>query len=79
MPRYHFHIDGCPRDTEGCELADLARAKCEAVDMAGRLLCEDSNTFWEKKEWGMTVTTADNLTLFSLTFFATEGAAILID
>lgn len=76
MPRYHFHIDGCAQDTQGSELADLSRAKCEAVDRAGRILCEESNTFWEKKEWGMTVANGDNLTLFALTFFATEAASI---
>ena len=77
MSRYFFHIDGCPRDDEGCEISDLAKAKCEAVDMAGRVICEQSDTFWDKKEWGMTVTDGDDLTLFTLTFFATEGAAIL--
>ena len=76
MARYYFHVDGSARDTQGCMLPDLSRAKCEAVTMAGRLLCDDSKTFWEKKEWGMTVTDADDLTLFALTFFATEGASI---
>ena len=76
MPRYFFHIEGCPRDDEGVEVETLAQAKCEAVDMAGRLICEESNTFWEKREWAMTVANERGLTLFSLTFFATEAAAL---
>ena len=76
MPRFFFQIDGFPNDDEGVEVESLARAKCEAVDMAGRLICEESNTFWEKKEWSMTVADARGLTLFALTFFATESAAL---
>jgi hypothetical protein len=76
MPRFYFHVDGGSRDDGGCEIEDLAKAKCEAVDMAGRLICKDSDTFWERKDWGMSVTDEEGLTLFSLTFFATEAAAL---
>jgi hypothetical protein len=75
VPRYFFHVDGDLRDDEGCSVEDLAKAKCEAVSMAGKLICEDSSAFWEKKDWGMTVTDEAGLILFTLTFFATESAA----
>lgn len=76
MQRYHFHVDGSSRDEEGSDIENLAKAKCEAVEMAGRLICEESSSFWDKKEWGMTVTNGDDLALFRLTFYATESAAI---
>jgi hypothetical protein len=77
MPRYFFHVtNGVDRDTEGVDLPTLAQAKCEAVKAAGEILCEESSAFWASKEWGMTVTNADGVTLFSLSFIGTEAPAI---
>jgi hypothetical protein len=50
MPFYHFNVnDG---DTsfqcEGSEMKNLAQAKCEAVKLAGRLICDGSGTFWDR-------------------------------
>ena len=75
MARYHFHIDGDDFPDEGRELASLTEAKCEAVRLAGRVICEDAEKFWDKGEWSMTVTNGDGLTLFTLTFYGTEAAA----
>ena len=75
MARYHFHIDGDQFSDEGHELATLAEAKCEAVKLAGHAICDEAGTFWDKREWNMTVTDSDGLALFSLTFFGTEAAA----
>ena len=76
MPRYFFNIDdGGGPDTEGHELRNVAEAKCEAVKLAGRVICDDADRFWDTGDWNMTVTNEDKLTLFSLTFFGTEGAA----
>lgn len=76
MPLFYFHIDGEDRDTDGSEYDDLATAKCAAVKAAGETICDQSDHFWDRKEWAMTVTDANDLSLFSLTFFATEAASI---
>ena len=77
MPRYFFNIDDgrSPRDKEGTELKDLATAKCEGVKLAGRIICEDSDRFWDRREWGLTVTDSAGLILFSLAFLGTEAPA----
>ncbi|QGN54634.1 hypothetical protein [Novosphingobium sp. Gsoil 351] len=76
MPLFYFHIDGEGLDANGCEYDDLATAKCAAVKMAGEILCDESDHFWDRMEWRMTVTDESDLSLFSLTFFATEAASI---
>ncbi len=76
MPRYFFHVqDGSDYvDLQGTELPDLAAARREGVRFAGALLLDGSDAFWRAGEWRMRVTDATDLTLFELTFFATEGA-----
>jgi hypothetical protein len=79
MPRYYFHVeDGTGmRDDEGCELADLAKAKCEAVEYAGKLICDYASDFWNHDGWHMRVTDETDLTLFELHFVGVESAAVL--
>ena len=76
MPRYFFNIDRDDDDTVGQEFAKIAEAKCEAVKLAGKVICEDADGFWDTGDWGMTVTDEDGLTLFSLTLFGTEAASV---
>jgi hypothetical protein len=77
MPQYFFHIeDGTSAvDPDGFELKDLAEAKCEAVIMAGRMICDASKEFWDRAEWQMTVTDDTGLTLFMLDIIGTEAPA----
>ncbi|HEX9931209.1 MAG TPA: hypothetical protein VGB08_00010 [Allosphingosinicella sp.] len=77
MPRYFFHIhDGVGNhDTEGTELKDLATAKCEGVKLAGRAICDDAATFWDRREWSLTVTDETGLVLYSLNFLGVEAPA----
>jgi len=77
MPRYHFNIeDGQSlRDLEGFELESLDVAKCEAVKMAGNIICEEADAFWKSAEWSMTATDATGLTLFTLHFMGMEAPA----
>ena len=75
MPRFHFHLDGDP-DEHGIELQDVATAKCEAVQYAGRHICDQADRFWDKAEWTLTVTDEKGLTLFQLHIIGTETAAI---
>ena len=76
MPRYFFHVGGSSRDTEGVHLESLAVAKCEAVKLAGQLICESAGVFWDAQDFVMNVANEDGLTLFNLMFIGTEAAAI---
>jgi hypothetical protein len=75
MPRYHFNVeDGQSTvDGGGTELESLEVAKCEAVKLAGRTICEAAGEFWDRSEWSMTVTDEDGLTLFTLHVVGTEA------
>ena len=75
MPRFHFHLDGDP-DDDGIELKDLATAKCEAIQYAGRHICDQADTFWDKAEWSLTVADQTGLVLFQLQIIGTESPAI---
>jgi hypothetical protein len=77
MPRYYFHTDDL-RDPEGSELESLVVAKCEAVKLAGRIICDASDTFWNNAEWSMTVTDEKGLTLFQLQIVGTDAPSILV-
>ena len=77
MPRYFFDIkDGSRVEREAYDLADLATARCEAVTLAGRLICNAASTFWDSREFSMTVSNIEGLMLFTLHFIGTEAAAI---
>lgn len=80
MPRYFFHVeDGASlRDEDGAELKDLATAKCEAVKLAGQMLCESASGFWENEEWKLTATDEAGLTLFCLHFVGIDAPAAMV-
>ncbi|WP_144037298.1 DUF6894 family protein [Sphingomonas sp. TZW2008] len=75
MRRYFFHVhDGQDSpDLQGTELWDLETAKREAVRLAVGLLADNPETLWGSGKWAIRVTGEDNLTLFQLTFVATEA------
>jgi hypothetical protein len=77
VTKYHFNIeDGeSTPDAEGTEIDTLAHAKCQAMRMAGQIICDAAETFWDAAEWKMTVTDETGLTLFELLIFGTESAA----
>lgn len=75
MRRYYFHTDS-QRDLNGVYLASLADAKCEAMAVAGRMICDQADTFWDAAEWCLTVSDQDNLTLFQLNLMGTEAPSI---
>ena len=74
MPTFHFHLDD-QRDEEGLELADLAAAKCEALEFAARHICDAANGFWDREEWTLSVTDERGLTLMQLQIVGTQSAA----
>jgi hypothetical protein len=75
MPRFHFNIND-ERDAEGSECATVAEAKCAAIKLAGRTICEDADVFWNRLEWSMTVCDETDLTLFHLEIIGTEAPVI---
>ena len=79
MPRYHFHLqDGAIHlDETGMELEDVAAAKCQAVDLAGKMLCDSSGSFWDADQWRMTVSDDTGLTLFTLAMLGTDAPALV--
>ena len=64
MPRFHFHLEDRP-DEEGRDLASVAAAKCEAVKIAGKLICDSAAEFWDTARLLMTVTDDRGLSPFT--------------
>ena len=73
--RFHFHVDG-DDDLDGTELNSVAAAKCEAVKLAGRMLCESASEFWDSTGFMMIVTDGRGMVLFTLDFVGIEAPAI---
>jgi hypothetical protein len=74
MPKFHFHLDD-EHDAEGLELANLAAAKCEALEFTARHICDAANAFWNREEWTLTVSDGSGLILLQLNIVATQSAA----
>jgi hypothetical protein len=71
MPRYFFSIhDGRNIiDREGTELAGIAQARSDAVDLAGRTIAEMGDDFWtDEADWRMEVADETGKVLFELRF-----------
>lgn len=77
MPNYHFEIIGPAvfEDARSIEFSDVAKAKNEALKLAGTLIADASETFWDKPEWMLIVTDDEGLTLFQLQVLGKEGPA----
>ena len=73
MPLYHFNVrDGQDfPDEDGTELVDIASARKEAVALAGRLLADNAEGFWNGTDWHINVTDDTGRLLFTLNFAAT--------
>ena len=74
MPRYFFHvIDGRSIiDNEGLELAGLKEARIEAIQLAGAILRDEGDKFWNGGEWHMNVTDASGHSVLKLRFSADD-------
>ncbi len=75
MPKFHFHLEG-EQDEQAIELADLAAAKCEALEFAARHICDAANAFWDREEWTLSVADEKGLTLMHLHIVGTQSAAM---
>ena len=77
VPKYFFNLqDGATPDSEGYEFPDLGTARSVAVQTACAMISQNAAQFLERKEWQMSVSDADGLVLFSLTFFTTDAPAV---
>jgi hypothetical protein len=74
MPRYFFHvIDGHDIiDNEGSEMSSLKEARTEAIRLAGSILRDEGDTFWNGTEWHMNVTDAAGQSVLKLRFSADD-------
>jgi hypothetical protein len=70
MPRYFFHvIDGHNIiDNEGTEFPNLRHARAEAIRLAGAILRDEGDTFWDGTEWHMNVTDVAGQSVLKLRF-----------
>jgi hypothetical protein len=50
-------------------------AKCQAIKLAGRVICDEAETFWEQDEWLMRVSDENGLVLFQLQILGTQSSA----
>jgi hypothetical protein len=78
VPRYFFHVEDGQlfSDLHGTELVDLDAARREAIRFTSALLLEKPDAFWDHGEWTMRVTNDRDLTLFTLTFLASDAPAL---
>lgn len=68
MPRFFFDVqDGhSSRDDEGVELPDVQAARLQAAEMAGRLLSDTAQRFWDHGELTVVVRGEEGLVLFAV-------------
>lgn len=78
MPVYHFNVhDGSDfPDRDGIALPDLQAARRQALQLAGELLRDQGENFWNGEDWKVEVTDAANLVLFTILFAAFDAPAI---
>ncbi|MBA3527428.1 MAG: hypothetical protein H0T82_10995 [Sphingomonas sp.] len=77
MPSYHFEVNGPVDggDARVIQFNDHAEAKREALKLAGTLVANASETFWDKPEWMLIVRDDAGMTLFQLQVLGAEGPA----
>ena len=75
MSRFYFHTDGLDH-RDGVELKSVQIAKCEAMKLAGHIVCDEATDIWENTEWTVTVTDETRLTVFQLRVLGTDAQAI---
>ena len=78
MPRYFFHvIDGrAIIDHEGTEFPNLRTARAEAIRLAGAILRDEGDKFWNGEEWHMNVTDASGQSVLKLRFSADDQGIV---
>lgn len=80
MPTYHFHIDegrDHTHDRFGVELDNLVAVRREATILAGELLRDRPDRFWDTQDWTMTVEDSSGLLLFRIHIDAVAAPATI--
>ena len=75
VPRFFFHANA-DRDPIGLELPSVAEAKREAILYAAGLISDLAASFWDSREFLLTVTDENGLTLLTLHLVGTEAPVI---
>ncbi len=74
LPCFHFDIRGDdPALRVGLELADVATARVEAARLAGTMIREDPEQFWEASGWHLDVRNCDDELLFAIDISSRAG------
>lgn len=78
MPRYYFNVhDGITTlDHEGSELPDISAAKKAAALLAGQLLSDQDDDFWDGENWRVEVVDEQGLIFCTVHFFGTTSAVL---
>lgn len=74
--KFFFDIDNRAQ-VGSFEAETLAEAKCEAMRIAGQLICDQAESTFQGDDasWGMTVSNDTGLTLLRIDIIATEAPA----
>jgi hypothetical protein len=74
MPCYFFHvIVGCQIiDNDGTELPGLRAARIKVIHLAGSILRDERDEFWNSEEWHMNTTDAPGHSVLKLHFSADD-------
>jgi hypothetical protein len=75
VPRFFFHAND-ERDPIGLELPGVGEAKLEAVRYAAGLISDLGASFWDHREFVLTVSDEEGLTLLTLHLVGTEAPVI---
>ncbi|WP_424139106.1 DUF6894 family protein [Roseomonas chloroacetimidivorans] len=78
MPRYFFHIQDSQSlaDKEGTEIGGLKEAREEAVRLAGQMLRDGAQQFWEDGKWRLDVASPAGVVLFTIVVAAFDAPII---
>ena len=73
--RYYFHTDH-RRDLEGIELPSLTAAKCHAMNLVSKLVCDDVKAFFDMGDLRLTITSETGLSMFQLEIVGTDSPSV---
>ena len=77
MSRFFFHVEDGQSfpDDVGTELEGIRQAQLSAVKLAANLL-EEETLFWRGEQWSMRVKDEEGITLFVLSFTASDRESL---
>ena len=75
MPLYFFHIHANAHDAddEGMDFADPGAAREEAIKVAGEMMRDSPDAFWDSQPWKVVVTDEAGAVLWQISMDAVSG------